>query len=173
MASGLFSAAFHALSGGSISLTGTPGPPTLGGFSTSRAAITSLWPRWHEPAFAIFKQAPATARMPTATVASLTRRQRGHTQVGPREGKLPSGQAAGRWYFPPPLCADDMDAARPGSGVRHMPAYSQRFTRARGCRGMQLKANAAIDGSRNGSTGSAIMVQFLAAANTEGFETRK
>ena len=27
-------------------------------------------------------------------------------------------------------------------------------------------ANAAIDGSRNGSTGSAIMAQFLAAANT-------
>ena len=34
--------------------------------------------------------------------------------MGPREGLLPSGQAAGRWYFPPPLCADDMDAARPG-----------------------------------------------------------
>ena len=30
---------------------------------------------------------------------------RGDTQIGPREGLLPSGQAAGRWYFPPLLCA--------------------------------------------------------------------
>ena len=56
---------------------------------------------------------------------------RGDTQIGPREGFLPSGQAAGRWYFPPPLCADDMDAARPGSGDRHMPDYLRHLTHAR------------------------------------------
>jgi hypothetical protein len=55
MASGLFSAAFLALEGGSISLAGVPGPPVLSGFSTSGAAITSLGPRGQEPAFAIFK----------------------------------------------------------------------------------------------------------------------
>ena len=59
---------------------------------------------------------------------------RGDTRIGPREGLLPSGQAAGSWYFPPLLCADDMDAARPGPGGGHMPAYLQHFTRARGCR---------------------------------------
>jgi hypothetical protein len=75
MASGLFSAAFLALGGGSISLTGMPGPPATGGFSTSRAAITSLGPGRQEPAFAIFKQAPATARVP-AKITWLTRRQR-------------------------------------------------------------------------------------------------
>ena len=62
---------------------------------------------------------------------------RGDTQIGPREGLLPSGQAAGRWYFPPLLCADDMDAARPGHGGGDMPAYFQHFTCARGRRGVQ------------------------------------
>ena len=75
----LFSAAFLALNSGSIGLTGMPGPPVLGGFSTSRTAITSLGPRGQEPAFAIFKQTPATARMPTAKAAWLTRRQRAGT----------------------------------------------------------------------------------------------
>ena len=79
MASGLFSAAFLALDGGSIGLTGMPGPPALRGFSTSRAAITSLGPGRQEPAFATFKQAPATARVPTAKAAWLTRHQRAGT----------------------------------------------------------------------------------------------
>ena len=34
-------------------------------------------------------------------------RVRGETQNGPREELLPSGQAAGRWNFSPPLCATD------------------------------------------------------------------
>jgi hypothetical protein len=62
---------------------------------------------------------------------------RGDTQIGPREGLLPSGQAAGRWYFPPLLCASEMDAARPGPGGGHMPAYLWHFTRARRCRRMK------------------------------------
>jgi hypothetical protein len=79
MASGLFSATFLALDGSSVGLTGMPGPPALGGFLTSRAAITSLRPRWQEPAFAVFKEAPATARVPTAKVVPLTRHQRAGT----------------------------------------------------------------------------------------------
>jgi hypothetical protein len=78
-ASGLFPAAFLASLGGSISLTGMPRSPVFGGFSASGTAITSLWPRRHEPAFAILKQAPATARVPTAKAAWLTRRQRAGT----------------------------------------------------------------------------------------------
>src|SRR5262245_48603677 len=76
MASGLFSAAFLAVDGSSISLASGPGPPVLGGLSTSTAAITSLGPRGQEPAFAVFQEAPATARVPTAQIAWLTRRQR-------------------------------------------------------------------------------------------------
>ncbi len=79
MASGLFSTAFLALDGSSISLAGMPGPPAHCGFSTSRAAITSLGPRGQEPAFAIFKQASATARVPTAKAAWLTPRPRAGT----------------------------------------------------------------------------------------------
>ena len=58
--------------------------------------------------------------------------KRRETGGGPREVLLPSGQAAGRWYFPPPLCADDTDAARPGPGNIHMPDYLQQLTHARG-----------------------------------------
>jgi hypothetical protein len=79
MASGLFSAAFLALDAGSIALTGMPGPPAIRSSLTSRAAITSLWPRWQEPAFAVFKEALATARVPTTKTAWLTRHQRAGT----------------------------------------------------------------------------------------------
>jgi len=79
MALGLFSAAFLALDDGSISLTGMPGPPVRRSFLTSRAAITSLGPRWQEPAFAVFKEAPATAGVPTAKAVWLTRHQRAGT----------------------------------------------------------------------------------------------
>lgn len=76
---GLLSSAFLALDGGSISLTGMPGPPVRRSFLTSRAAITSLGPRWQEPAFAAFKEAPAAARVPTAKAAWLTQCQRAGT----------------------------------------------------------------------------------------------
>src|SRR4051794_18146792 len=46
MPSGLFSTAFFALDGSSVRLAGMPGPPMLRGFSTSKAAITSLGPGW-------------------------------------------------------------------------------------------------------------------------------
>jgi hypothetical protein len=76
---GLFSPAFLAMAGGSISLTGMPGPPVRRSLLTSRAAITSLGPRWQEPAFAVFQEASATARVPTAKAAWLTRCQRAGT----------------------------------------------------------------------------------------------
>ena len=79
MASGLFSAACLALDAGSIALTGMPRPPALRSFLTSRRAITSLGPSWQKPAFAVFKQAPATARVPTTKAAWLTRHQRAGT----------------------------------------------------------------------------------------------
>jgi hypothetical protein len=56
---------------------------------------------------------------------------RGENENGPREGLLPSGQAAGRWYFPPPLCADDSKARHQRSSSTHISAYVQRLNRAR------------------------------------------
>ena len=106
MASGLFSAAFLALDGGSISLTGMPGPPVLCGFLTSRAAITSLGPSGQEPAFAIFKQASATARVPTAKAAWLTRRQRAgtlkwaHGRASSRAVRRREGSTSRRYFAP-------------------------------------------------------------------------
>jgi hypothetical protein len=44
---------------------------------------------------------------------------RGETEHGPREELLPSGQAAGRWHFPPPHCADNMASRRRQPGGTH------------------------------------------------------
>jgi hypothetical protein len=106
MASSLFSAAFFALDGGSISLTGMPGPPLLRRFSTSRAAITSLRPGWQEPALAAFKEAAATARVPTATTGWLTWRQRAgtlkwaHGRVSSRAVRRREGGTSRRYFAP-------------------------------------------------------------------------
>jgi hypothetical protein len=53
------------------------------------------------------------------------------TENGPREGSLPSGQAAGRWYFPPPLCAAVVEFERRRSIGAHISAYVQRPRRAK------------------------------------------
>src|ERR1700677_996837 len=106
MASGLFSAAVPALDGRSVSLTGVPGPPVPRGFSTSRATITSLGPGRQEPAFAVFKQASATARVPTAKIARLTRRQRegtlnmAHGRVRSRAVRRREGGTSRRYLAP-------------------------------------------------------------------------
>ena len=106
MASGLFSTAFLAVDGSFISLAGMPGPPAHCGFSTSRAAITSLGPRGQKPAFAIFKQASATARMPTARAGRLTGRQRAgtlkwaHGRVSSRAVRRRGGGTSRRHFAP-------------------------------------------------------------------------
>ena len=51
MAFGLLSASFLALESGPVALTGMPASPVLRSFLASRAAVTSLGPRWQEPAF--------------------------------------------------------------------------------------------------------------------------
>src|SRR3974390_3858645 len=113
MAWSLFSAAFLALEGGSISLTGMPGPLVLRGFSTSRAAITSLGPSWQEPAFAVFEQASATARVPTAKAAWLTWRQRAgtlkwaHGRGSSRAVRRREGATSRRPFAPLPLSPGD------------------------------------------------------------------
>ena len=89
----------------------------------------------------------------------------GETVNGPRESRLPSGQAAGRWNFPPPLCAATINRADSDPSAH---------TSQRTCSGSLVpgaksrwadKAKAAIDRSQNGSTGSAKMALPLAAAD--------
>ena len=133
MASSLLSAAFLALGGGSISLTGMPGPPAFRGCSTCRAAIASLGPGRQEPAFAIFQQAPAAARVPTVKTDWLTWRQCAgtlkwaHGRTSSRAVRRREGGTSRRHFAP-----TAWDAARPGPGGRHVPAYLQGFTSARG-----------------------------------------
>src|SRR5579863_5118874 len=106
MASGLFSAAFLASDGGSISLTGVPRSPEFRGLSTSKAAITSLGPGRQEPAFAIFEQASATARVPTAKTVWLTRCQRtgtlkwAHGRTSSRAVRRREGDTSRRYLAP-------------------------------------------------------------------------
>jgi hypothetical protein len=62
-----------------------------------------------------------------------------------------------------------MDAARPGLGGKHMPDYLRLLTLAKDEGDVwKGKTNTAIRGSRNGSTGSTMIAQCLAAANTQG-----
>ena len=130
MASGLLSAAFLALDGSSVSLAGVPGPPMPGGFSTSRATVTSLGPRRQEPAFAIFKQAPATARVPTAKAAWLTRRQRAgtlkwaHGRTSSRAVRRREGGTSRRHFAPttwtPLVQAPAADTCQLTCSISHM-----------------------------------------------------
>src|SRR6516225_3609620 len=55
----------------------------------------------------------------------------GETGNGPRESRLPSGQAAGRWYSPPPLGAAAVKARRQRSVSTHISAYMRWITCAR------------------------------------------
>ncbi len=97
---GLFPATFLTSVGGSISLTGMPGPPVLGGLPASRTAITSLGPRRQEPALAAFKQAPATARVPTTTGDWLTRHQRAGTLELAHGRFVPERSGGGKVVLP-------------------------------------------------------------------------
>ena len=148
MASGLFSASFLALDGSSISLTGVPGPPVLGGFSTSRAAITSLGPRRQEPAFAIFKQAPATARVPTATAAWLTRRQcagtlkSAHGRTSSRAVRRREGGTSRRYLAPttwtPLVQAPAADTCQLTCGISHVRGDAGYEVREGQCRDRRI-----------------------------------
>jgi hypothetical protein len=57
--------------------------------------------------------------------------KRRETGGGPREVLLPSGQAAGRWYFPPPLCADDSKSCRAQPSDTYKSDYLPCITHAR------------------------------------------
>jgi hypothetical protein len=113
------------------------------------------------------------ARMPTAKAVGLTRHQRAgkldkaHGRYCSRAVRRREGDTSRRYLAPTTWTPLAQNAA----------AYTSQITRnnshLRGMRGVREgRAKAAIDGSRNGSTGSAIMAQFLAAANTAFAELR-
>jgi hypothetical protein len=107
VASGLVAAVLLTVGGGPVALTGQPAPPTAGGVLAVRTTVARLGSTRQEPAFTPFEQAAATAGMPTARTKWLTRHQRAEKlRMDHGRDSLPSGQAAGSCYFPPPPCAD-------------------------------------------------------------------
>src|SRR5271157_3836485 len=57
--------------------------------------------------------------------------RRSESENGPREGLLPSGQAAGSFHFPPLLCADDSELRRAQPSAPYQLDYEQGITLAR------------------------------------------
>ncbi len=83
----------------------------------------------------------------------------------PRESRLPSCQAAGRWNFPPPLCAATINRAD-SDPLAHTSQRTCSGSLVPGSKSRWgVRAKAAIDRSQNGSTGSAKMALPLAAAD--------
>jgi hypothetical protein len=115
IASGLVAATLSAVAGGAVASSGQPAAPAACGGLADGATVAGLGAARQEPALATLEQAAAAAGMPATGSGSLTRDQ-GVGRLGTAHGRdmLPSGQAAGRWHFPPPLCAD-----RRADGGRH------------------------------------------------------
>jgi hypothetical protein len=115
IAPGLVAAMLPAVAGGAVAASGQPAAPAACGGLTGGATVAGLGAARQEPALATLEQAAAAAGMPAPGSGSLTRDQ-GVGRLGTAHGRdmLPSGQAAGRWHFPPPLCAD-----RRADGGRH------------------------------------------------------
>ncbi len=145
IASGLVAAALLTVGGGAVALTGEPGPPAACSPLAGRATVACLGSARQEPVFAPLEQAAAAAGMPPAATGWLTWHH-GVGKLGTAHGRdlLPSGQAAGRWNFPPPLCAD-----RLGSGGRR-PSGTQPSGYLRGLMlaKEEERAKTAIDRSR-------------------------
>jgi hypothetical protein len=115
IAPGLVAATLSAVAGGAVTSSGEPSAPAARGGLAGGATVAGLGAARQEPAFAPLEQAAAAAGMPASRVGWLTRDQ-GVGRLGTAHGRdrLPSGQAAGRWHFPPPLRAD-----RRADGSRH------------------------------------------------------
>jgi hypothetical protein len=118
VASRLVAPALFPLSGGPVTLRGTPAPPSLRRVLASRTTEPSLGPIGQEPAFTPFEQTTVAARVPAARPGQGA----GRLTLGREDGKL-SGQAAGRWYFPPPLCADALVVTRRQPSGTHQSGY--------------------------------------------------
>ena len=100
------------------------GQPASCSVLVDRATVGGLALAWQEPAFAPFEQATAAAGMPAARTGWLTRNQDGRRLgMAHERDLLPIGQVAGRWHFPPPLCADSLGGGgRQPSGMRPLAA---------------------------------------------------
>ena len=144
MASGLVAAVLLAVGCGPVALTGQPAPPTASGVLADRATVACLGSTRQKPAFTSFEQAAATAGMPTARTKWLTRHQRaGKLRMAHGRDLLPSGQAAGSCYFPPPPCADNSTV------VANRAARSRQTTRRDSCLPSRQAANRGESQSRD------------------------
>jgi hypothetical protein len=115
IASCLVAAVLSTVAGGAVASSGQPAAPAASGGLAGGATVAGLGPARQEPSLASLEQAAAAIRMPAVRTGRLTRYQ-GVGRLGTAHGRemLPSGQAAGRWRFPPLPCADHRD-----DGGRH------------------------------------------------------
>ena len=101
--SGLISSEFLAVASSLEVLTRVPAAPTSRSFLTSRAAITSPGAGGRNQSSQPLSRQRWQPGCQRRDRDGRPDTNAGETESGPREGLLPSGQAAGSWNFPPPL----------------------------------------------------------------------
>lgn len=165
IASGLVAAALPAVAGGAVASSGQPAAPAACGGLAGGATVAGLGPARQEPPLASLEQAAAAAGMPAPGSGRLTRDQ-GVRRLGTAHGRRCSrvvrrrgGDASRRPFAPTVATAVDTGV----TGTRQIMGAAD------ACQGGrdrdEERAKTAIGGSRSGSTGSAIMDHFLAAAD--------
>ncbi len=165
MASGLVTAALLAVGGVAIALTGPPAAPPPCGVLAGGATVTGLRPARPEPALAPLEQAAAAIGVPTVRVGRLTRPQgagrleTAHGRSCSRAVRRREGGTSRRPFAP------TVWTAVVGSRAARILQITCTGACLPGTKRREKRAKAAIDRSRNGSTGSAIMAQCLAAAD--------
>jgi hypothetical protein len=165
MASGLVAAVLSTVAGGAIASGGEPAAPAACGGLTGGATVAGLGPARQEPSLASLEQATAAAGMPATGSGRLTRDQgvvrlvTAHGRRCSRVVRRRGGDASRRPFAPTTATAVDTGVSDTG----------QIMAGADACQGGrdrdEERAKTAIGGSRSGSTGSAIMAHFLAAAD--------
>ena len=167
-ASGLVAAMVLAVWGRPIALPGHPAAPASRGGLAGRATVTSLGPARQEPTFTPLEQAATAAGVPSARRGWLTRHQclgkleTAHGRSRSRAVRRREGDTSRRPFAPTAWTAV----------VGNRTARTLQITCTDSCLPSQegwagrKGAKAAIDRSRNGSTGSAKVAHFLTAADT-------
>jgi hypothetical protein len=168
--SGLVASSSSAMAGGAVSPRGQPAAPAASGGLTGGATVAGLGPARQEPALTSLEQAAAAAGMPATGSGRLTRDQ-GVGRLGTAHGRRCSRvvrRRGGDTSRRPPAPTAATTAVDTGATGTH-----QTMGGADTCQGgrdrNEERAKAAIDRSRSGSTGSAIVAHFLTAADTYGF----
>ena len=148
---------------GFVVLTGMPASPAPCGLLAVRAAIICLWPVRQVPAFEAFEEAAATAGVLATGAGWSTRGQcERKPRIAHRRDDSRAVRRRGGGTSLSHFTAAKLDRRR--SIGAHISACVQGSSRAKDELTGWQRAKAAVDRSRNGSTGSAIMAHGLGAA---------